>query len=298
MQLAICPLTPVSRSSFVGGHRNVSTRVVGVPGGGRGRGAACCSGGHPQCGRLRLRDDGRRQLEGDATIAPPAKYNYSVGYELHYSAGALRTPLAPMDRNNYFVFDLSSLPGPITAATLVLPAGMLESPVDMVEVFDVVIPTAPGIALADAGALLGAFGAGPSAFDSPMDPAVGIAGALYGNIEGGTGSPIGSKTITTADDLTMISIPLSVTGVTYLNGFLGGVVFLGGSVPSIVVGTGTPQQPFGFTSPVIPGSGPTVPMLLVSAVPEASSLLCVAVGAAVVGGRAVRARWARRLPRR
>jgi hypothetical protein len=236
--------------------------------------------------------------KGDSTIAPIAKYNYSVGFEVHYATGALSPPpFAPMDRNNYFVFDLSSLPGPITAATLVLPAGELES-VDAVEVFDVVMPMAPVMALADAGALLAASGLGTGAFDSPADPAVGIAGALYGNIEAGTGSPIGSKAITSADDDTMISIPLSLTGVTYLNGFLGGVVFLGGSVPSIVFADGTPQQPFGFTAAEIPGSGPTVPMLIVTAVPEASSLLCVAVGAAVGGGRAMRARWLRRLPRR
>jgi hypothetical protein len=234
--------------------------------------------------------------KGDSTLAPGAKFNYSVGYELHYATGALgmppgTTPLAPMDRNNYFVFDLSTLPGPITAATLVLPAGMLES-VDGVEVFDVVTPIAPMMALADAGALLGASGMGPGAFDSPMDPAVGIAAALYGNIEGGAGGPIGSKSITPADDFTMVSIPLSLGGVTYLNGFLGGTVILGGSVPSIVVASGTPQQPFGFTSPSIPGVGPTVPKLIVSAVPEASSLLCLAVSAAAVGG-AMRARWRR-----
>jgi hypothetical protein len=232
--------------------------------------------------------------KGDGTVAPPATFNYSVGYELHYSAGALFTPLAPMDRNNYFVFDLSSLPGPITSATLVLPAGMLES-VDGMEVFDVVTPTAPLIALSDAGFLMGASGAGPSAFDAPTDMAVGVAMALYGNIEGGTGSPIGSLALTPADDFTTVSIPLSALGVTYLNGFLGGTVLLGGSVPSIVVASGDPQQPFGFTAPVIPGTGPTVPKLIVTAVPEASSLLFVAVGAAMVGSGAMRARW-RRVP--
>jgi hypothetical protein len=200
--------------------------------------------------------------KGDGTIAPGATFNYSVGYELHYSTGALgmppgTTPLAPMDRNNYFVFPLGMVSGPIVSATLLLPAGMLES-VDGVEMFDVVAPVAPLMALGDAGALMGAHGMGPGAFDSPMDPAVGIASALYGNIEGGAGFLLGSKAITPADDMSVISIPPS----------------------------GTPQQPFGFTSPMIPGMGPSVPKLDITVVPEPGTavLLVVAAGAIIRGG--------------
>jgi hypothetical protein len=236
--------------------------------------------------------------KGDGTLMPGATYNYSVGYELHYSTGALgmppgSTPLAPMDRNNYFVFDLSSLGGaPIASATLLLPAGMLES-VDGVEVFDVVAPAAPGPALGDAGALKAAHGAGPGAFDSPGDMAVGIAAALYGNIEGGAGFVLGSKAITPADDGLVVSIALSPLGVAYLNGFMGGPAILGGSVPSIMLAAGTPQQPFGLTAPIIPGSGPTVPKLDVTVIPETTSLLLVGVVAVMTGGGAVCARWRR-----
>jgi hypothetical protein len=223
--------------------------------------------------------------KGDGTIAPGATFNYSVGYELHYSTGALgmppgTTPLAPMDKNNYFVFDLSVLGAPIASATLILPAGMLES-VDGAEVFDVVIPAAPGPALGDAGALMMAHGVGPGAFDSPMDPAVGIAGALYGNIEGGAGAPIGAKVILPADDFTLVSIPLSPLGVAYLNTFLAGPVLLGGTVPSIIAPSGTPQQPFGLVAPIIPGMGPTVPKLEVTLVPEPSTLLMCATAIAI-----------------
>jgi hypothetical protein len=230
--------------------------------------------------------------KGDGTIAPGATFNYSVGYELHYSTGALgmppgTTPLAPMDKNNYFVFDLSTLGAPIASATLILPAGMLES-VDGAEVFDVVVPSAPVAALGDAGMLMAAHGMGPGAFDSPMDPAVGVAAALYGNIEGGAGAPIGAKVILPTDDFTLVSIPISPLGVTYLNTFLAGPVLLGGTVPSIIAPSGTPQQPFGFVAPIIPGMGPTVPKLEVTLVPEPSSwLLCLAavVTVAVVGLR-------------
>ncbi len=111
--------------------------------------------------------------KGDGTLAVGATYNYSVGYELHYATGALgmppgSTPLAAMDKNNYFVFDLSSLGAPILTATLLLPAGTLES-VDGVETFDVVVPAVPMAALGDAGTLMMAHAAGSTAFDSPMD---------------------------------------------------------------------------------------------------------------------------------
>lgn len=232
--------------------------------------------------------------KGDGTMSAPATYNYSVGYEVHYTAGALGMPpgsaaTSAMDRNNYFVFDLSAVGAPIVAATLVLPAGMLES-VDGMEVFDLVAPMAPGAALADAGALKAAHGVGTGAFDSPMDPAVGMAAALYGNIEGGAALPLASKTILPSDDFGMVSIPLSTLGVAYLNAFLSGPVILGGSVPSIVTGSGTPQQPFGLTAPMIPGVGPSVPKLVVTAVPEAGAWLLV--GGVVVVGAAGRV-WRR-----
>jgi hypothetical protein len=105
---------------------------------------------------------------------------------------------------------------------------------------------------------------------------VGIAAALYGNIEGGTGIPIASLAISSLDDFTTLSIPLSPMGVSYLNTFLAGPVILGGSVPSISVPSGTPQQPFGFTAPEIPGSGSSVPKLVVTLVPEPSSFVLAA----------------------
>ena len=55
--------------------------------------------------------------KGDGTVAPDATYNYSVGRELHYGAGALFSPLAAMDRKNYFVFDLTGITDTIVSAT-------------------------------------------------------------------------------------------------------------------------------------------------------------------------------------
>jgi hypothetical protein len=185
-----------------------------------------------------------------------------------------------MDKNNYFVFDLSSLPAAIATAKLLIPAGVLES-VDGVETFEVKAPSAPGAALGDAGMLKMSHAAGPTAFDSPMDPAVGVAAALYGNIEG-SAAVFASVPITTLDDGSLVEIPLSAGAVGYLNGFLAGVVLLGGSVSSIVPASGTPQQPFGLVAPMIPGSGPTVPKLEVTLVPEPSTLVLLASASALV----------------
>jgi hypothetical protein len=89
----------------------------------------------------------------------------------------------------------------------------------------------------------------------------------------------------------LISIPLSSAGVSYLNGFLGGPVLLGGTVPSIVAPAGTPQQPFGFTSPMIPGMGPSVPKLDLIVIPEpASGLLIVVAAGAIIRRGAVSSR--------
>ncbi|MFO0946262.1 MAG: hypothetical protein U1D30_09990 [Planctomycetota bacterium] len=98
--------------------------------------------------------------------------------------------------------------------------------------------------------------------------------------------------ITSADDFTLISIPLTPLGVAYLNGFLGGIVILGGSVPSIVAASGSPQQPFGFTAPAIPGPGPSVPILEITVVPEASTTVLLAVAMSVLlATRVLAAYW-------
>src|SRR5690606_31318682 len=61
--------------------------------------------------------------KGDGTVVAMAKYNYSVGRAVHYSDGALFSPLAPMDRKNYFVYDLGGASAPIVTATPHLDAG-------------------------------------------------------------------------------------------------------------------------------------------------------------------------------
>lgn len=223
--------------------------------------------------------------KGDGTVSP-ATFNYSVGYEVHYAPGYFSAALAPMDRNNYFVFDLFGVSDPIISASLVLWASTLES-VDGSEVFDVVAPVDPGAALADSTFLELANSIGPGEFDDAGDPAIPVAASLYGNIEGGIGTLLASEVITSAVDDSLITIDLLPAGVDYLNIMSGGVVMLGGSVSSIAPGLGTPQQPFGFTGPDIPGGDPLTPMLVLTTAeapgapaPLPATLLLMLVGLA------------------
>lgn len=214
--------------------------------------------------------------KGDGTLFPPATFNYSAGRELHYSTGALGSPLAPMDRKNYFLFDLSGVSGPIVSATLEVYAGILES-VDPFEVYDLVAPLDPGAAVGDASMLLASNAVGPSAFDEPLDPAVMVAAALHGNLSGDP-TPLGSVMISPADDGSMVSIALGPFGLAYLNALAGGPVLLGGSVPTALP-PASPQQPFGFTGLDIPGGDPLTPTLVLEVVPEPASLWLLAVSA-------------------
>lgn len=216
--------------------------------------------------------------KGDGTVTPGATFNYSVGRELHFEFGFLGSPTVPLDRKSYFVFDLSSVTSPIASASLELFAGTYES-VDPSESFDLVAPGDPGVALGDIDTLLVSNGIGSTEFDAPGDPAIAVAGALYGNLASGPALPLGSVSISAADDGTVLSIPLDPAGVGYLNGFLGGPVVLGGSVPTAVP-PGTPQQPFGLTGPDIPGGDPLTPKLVVTVVPEPGSLSLLALGLA------------------
>jgi hypothetical protein len=234
--------------------------------------------------------------KGDGTLVSGATYNYSVGRELHYDDGSLgippgSTPLAPMDRNNYFTFDLSSVGAEIESASLEVYAGVFES-VDATETFVLVAPADPGAALTDIDALAAGNLVGSTEFNEPSDLLIGVAGALYGNIEGFSGLPLASAVISSADDSTTLSIPIDLPGIAYLNDFSGGPVVLGGVVSTVVLGglPDFPQQPFGGTGPDIPGGDPLTPKLVLTIVPEPTTALLLASGLAGLAATALRRR--------
>lgn len=211
---------------------------------------------------------------------PVAKYNYSVGYELHYGDGAPPPPLVAMDRRNYFVFDLAPATAPITAATLKLWTGVLETG-DAFETYVLkAAPDQPG-ALGDAAVL--ATTPYPGGFDSPADFAVAVAFSLYLKLGAG-GALLASVDVTHADDDSFLSIVFTPAGVAHLNmlRLSGGAAILGGLVTSVDTSTGSPQQPFGFTGPDIPGGDAKTPMLMLTLVPEPSSYALMATGLALL----------------
>jgi hypothetical protein len=215
--------------------------------------------------------------KGDGTVVSVAKYNYSVGFELHYGAGALFSPLAPMFRKNYFVFDLSGIVAPIAEAKLKLWTGTLES-ADLAEFYAIHEVTDMPAALGLASAL--ASGTTMGEFDEIADPLVISAKTLYSKLADGP-AVLASAVITHDMDDSFIEIAFTPVGVAYLNGFLGSKVVLSGLVPSATP-PAFPQQPFGFTGPDIPSGDPLTPLLILTAVPEPSSAALLALGVGCV----------------
>jgi hypothetical protein len=213
--------------------------------------------------------------KGDATVVSGAKYNYSVGFELHYGAGALFTALTPMFRKNYFVFDLSGVSSTITAAKLKLFTGVLET-ADPFELYAMHEITDMGAALGIAADL--AASTSMSDFDETTDALVIAAKTLYGKLSDG---PLILATAFIGHDMdgSFIEIGFTDAGVGYLNGFLGSKVVLSGLVPTAIP-PAFPQQPFGFTGPDIPAGSPLTPVLdlTVTAIPEPSTALLLAAG--------------------
>jgi len=224
--------------------------------------------------------------KGDGTVVSSAKYNYSVGWEVHYATGALGSPLAPMDRRNYFVFDLAGVTDPIVGATLTLWTGTLES-VDASEGYGLFDITDPPGALGLATALAG--GTSTTEFDSIGDPLVTAASTLYSKIADGP-LFLGGMVLTSAEDDSFVEITLTPSGIGYINTFLGGKLMLGGKVPSAVP-PDSPQQPFGLTGPDIGGGDPKTPTLTITTVPETCS-------AVVLGSLCLLGALVRRLGRR
>lgn len=219
--------------------------------------------------------------KGDGTIVPSAKYNYSVGYEVHYTGGFFSPPpFTPMDRKNYFLFDLSSVPDTITGASLKLWTGTLES-ADPFETYVLKeTPDQPG-ALFDVSTLATTPMDG---FDDPGDFAIAVASSLYMKLGEGL-AILATVDVTHAMDDSFLMITFTPAGIAHLNGLrlAGGPVVLGGMVTTAdtVLGT-TPQQPFGFTGPDIPGGDPKTPMLILTTVPEPSGYLLMLAGLGLV----------------
>ncbi|RMF96721.1 MAG: hypothetical protein D6727_07365 [Gammaproteobacteria bacterium] len=212
-------------------------------------------------------------------LASPATGNYSVGYELACPSGGLCGAFVPMQRKNYFVFDLSSISAPIVGASLELfaPPGSYESggpgtaDDDPFETY-VIGATDPAAVPAVLGSI-SAIGAVSSTAEvdsgcaDPLspgpgdDPLVCEAALLYGMLADSLGAvgpgpadlsapgtfAIASKDVTKADEGSVVSITFDAGGVAYLDSFAGGIVVLSGALTTSDVPGLLPQSIFGFT---------------------------------------------------
>ncbi len=218
--------------------------------------------------------------KGDGTVVPAATFNYSVGWEVHYMDGSLgvppgSTPLTAMVRNNYFVFDLTSVTTTILSATFIVNAGTYESS-GAAELLELYSPGSVAAALMDADSLLAASAIGTTSFDMPSDPAVGVAMMHFGNLTGGP--IIGAAPVSMADDDMDLMISIAPG---FLNAHLGSRVVFGGALSSLTM-AGTPEAIMGFTGPDIAG-GTTpllVPKLELTLVPEPGRGILLLLGAA------------------
>ncbi len=226
--------------------------------------------------------------KGDGAFPTSATYNYSVGFELHYATGNYSGTFAPMDRKNYFVFDLTSVTDPIVSATLMLNAGTYES-VHPTESYAVAATSDAAGALMRIDSLLASHFIGSTEFDGPADPAITKAMELHGLLA--DGPLLGGIMVSAGLDDTTLSIPI-LPG--YVSAFLGTRLVLGGKVLTVFPPDGTPQQPFGFTDFDVPGAGPLVAKLVLTTldstgtVPEPSTAALAIVGLLSLGFRKLR----------
>lgn len=216
----------------------------------------------------------------------------AAGATFNYSAGFIdeAPPLVGSDvpRKNYFTFDLSGIPSgeTIVSATLVLfnPPGGYGSP-DPTETF-----VLAGTPLDPAG--MAALAADLAAVHSILVPPelAHVAADLYPPLA--TTPALGLKIMSAADAGTMVSIPLSAAGLSYLAAYQSlGPAVLSGFLATPDGSDSGDEFVFGFTAPLIPGvvspdpsiPSPTpTPLLTITTIPEPATTPLAALAAATL----------------
>jgi hypothetical protein len=140
--------------------------------------------------------------------------NYIVGFQGEYAQG-----VTPITYNDFFVFDLSNVTGPITSAVLSLhnpgcpPCGYQSmSPTETYTLFDVSTP-------------ISTLEANHTGVGSPLAP------EIFNDL--GSGTIFGSRTVSAADNGTLVHIALNSDAVAAIDAHLGGMIAVGGSLTSL-----------------------------------------------------------------
>lgn len=169
-----------------------------------------------------------------------------------------------IEYNNFFVFDLSSVTGTIVGAELRLenPTSGYESP-DATETYS----------LFDVSTSIASLTAGGS----------GLTGTFA---DLGSGTSYGSLVMSVSDNGTVVTISLNSAGIAALNAAAGGSIAIGGAVTTLTMTTNVIENVFAFSS-----NGTETKELVLTTIPEPSSLALFGVGALGLGG----ARWRRRM---
>jgi len=187
----------------------------------------------------------------------PGFMNYYVGYAV---------PSTPIERRNYFIFDLTTVPGPVVSATLKLylpgapffPSGFISS--DPTEDYRV-----SGSAFA--------WTAYAEAFGGSATPP--MLSAMFGTM--GSGPAYGLVGVSGDDSGTDISISLSPAAITDINASLGSMFLVTGKLADIHPDApGTPPAELLFAYTDIPDPMMAMPRLEIEYVPApgAPALLC------------------------
>ncbi len=196
----------------------------------------------------------------------PGFFNYYVGYSV---------PSTPVERRNYFIFDMAGVTTPVASAKLKLflpggpsmALGFISS--DPTEDYRISGSAFPWMAYADA-------------FSGTAPPP--LLGAMFGTM--GAGPAYGLTTISGADGGTDVVIDLSLAAIIDINASLGSKFLITGRLPDIhPASPGTPPSELVFAYTDIPDPLIPFPRLELTFVPSPGTCVPLAALASIAFSR-------------
>lgn len=179
-------------------------------------------------------------------------------------------------RNNYFLFDLSGVSGPVTTATL--------------RVYNPAAPASPGFPFgytsSDPTETYALFDVSTAFFNVVLPGGNRVAGYGIGSAAGqgifndlGSGQSYGMYTASLADNGHFVEISLNASGLAALNA-TGGIFAVGGAITTL---DGLVNKESLFASAFLSSVGPNAPQLVISSVPEPAESVLFLAGLGLVG---------------